>query len=270
MTLKAVILDWAGTTIDYGCFAPTMVFVEGFRQFGVNITIEQARRPMGMYKRDHIKTVLLDPEVSPLWEAAHGKPPTEVDVDAIFADFIPRQMQVLAQYSTLIPNTVEAVSAMRSRGLKIGSCTGYTRAMMEVVAPLAEQQGYAPDALICPDDVAAGRPAPFMCYANALQLGVYPMWEMVKIGDTPVDIEEGYNAGMWTIGLAKTGNALGLSLEEVNALSEQELETRLTVARESLVAAGAHYVVDSLYYALPILDEIEHRPTLKHQAKPTP
>lgn len=257
--VRGVVLDWAGTTLDYGCFAPTMVFVDGFAARGVTITIDEARAPMGMYKRDHIAAILALPGVAARWQAAHGADPTDADVDALFADFIPRQMAVLAQYSDLIPGTVETINTLRDRGLKIGSCTGYTRAMMAVVVPLARDQGYAPDAVVCPDDVTAGRPAPWMAHQNAMQLGIYPMAALVKVGDTVVDVEEGLNAGMWTIGIAQTGNELGLTAAEVAALPAPDLDRRLRVIHDRLYRTGAHYVVNTLTEIVPVIEDINQR-----------
>lgn len=255
--LQAVILDWAGTTIDYGCQAPAAVFIEVFRKHGVDITIQEAREPMGMFKRDHIAAITQMPAVSARWMAVHGRAPNDNDVEALYQSFSPVQMAALADHAGLIPGAREAVDAFRARGLKIGSCTGYTRAMMDVLAPLASQQGYAPDALVCGDEVRAGRPAPWMALQNALLLDVFPMAAIVKIGDTPVDMHEGRNAGMWTIGVALTGNEVGLTQAETTSLTSAERTARLETAYGRLRAAGAHFVVETLADAVPLLDQIE-------------
>lgn len=257
--LQGIVLDWSGTTVDYGCFAPAVVFVELFRDFGVPISIGEARGPMGTYKRDHIRQLLYAPAITERWQAAHGRLPTDADVQAMFEAFTPRQIQTIADYADLIPGVKETIDTCRQRGLKIGSCTGYTHAMMEPLLPEVTKRGYQPDALVCPDDVAAGRPAPWMCFQNAMLLNIYPMEALVKIGDTEVDIIEGLNAGMWTIGLAKTGNELGLTEAEANALDTVDLKQRLDTVYRKLYHAGAHYVVDSLADILPILDHIEAR-----------
>jgi phosphonoacetaldehyde hydrolase len=244
--LKAIVLDWAGTTVDFGCFAPTMVFVEGFRAAGVSISVEEARQPMGLYKRDHIAAVLRMPRVSAEWQAVHGRTPSETDIDAIFAEFVPRQLAVLADYSALIPGVAHTIAALRADGLKIGSSTGYTRAMMDIVVPIAARQGYQPDAVICPDDVPAGRPAPFMCYANALHLAAAPLWHCVKVGDTPADMAEGRQAGMWCVAVTQTGNELGLTEAEIAALTADELAARLEAVEQRLRAAGAHQLIPSI------------------------
>lgn len=257
--VRAVIFDWAGTMIDYGCLAPAMVFVAGFAAHGVTISLEEARLPMGRYKRDHIAALLAMPAIAERWRDAQGAAPTEADVDALFADFIPRQQAALLDYADLIPGAVETVEALRARGVKIGSTTGYTSAMMATLMPATAAQGYAPDCTITPDMTVGGRPAPWMCYANAMQLGVYPLAAMVKVGDTIADIEEGLNAGMWTVAVAKTGNELGLSRADAEALPADDLRERLDAISARLLAAGAHYIIDGVVDLLPVIDHIEAR-----------
>ncbi len=257
--VKAVLLDWAGTTVDYGCYAPAVVFVKVYKKYGVDITMEQAREPMGAHKKVHIRKVSKIPAVAKIWQEVHGQPCTEDDVEAMFKDFVPMQLSCLADYADLIPGTLEAVEKFRKRGLKIGSTTGFLHEMMDILLVEAKQRGYEPDSTVCAADVPAGRPEPWMCLRNAENLGVYPMEAIVKIGDTRPDIAEGLNAGMWTVGLAKTGNEVGLNAEEIEALDAEELDYKLTRARERMAQAGAHYVVDGIGDCDPIIDEINAR-----------
>ena len=257
--VKAVILDWAGTTMDYGCYAPAVVFIEVYRRRGIEITIEEAREPMGAHKKVHIRKVSQIPAVAKRWQRVHGRPCTEDDVEAMFKDFVPLQLACLADYADLIPGTLEALAKFRKRGLKIGSTTGYTGEMMTLLLAEAKARGYVPDSTLCATDVPAGRPEPWMCLRNAENLGIYPMEAIVKIGDTLPDIEEGLNAGMWTVGLAKTGNEVGLNEEEIAALPPQDLERRLARARKRMAQAGAHYVVDGIGDCDPILDDVDAR-----------
>jgi phosphonoacetaldehyde hydrolase len=257
--LQAVLLDWAGTTMDYGCYAPAVVFMEVFKRKNVPITIEEARAPMGAHKKVHIRAITGIDRIAKAWEKAHGRLPTEDDIEIMFQEFVPLQLGCLAEYADLIPGTVEAVAAFRSRGLKIGSTTGYTHEMMEILQNEAKSRGYEPDVTVCATDVPAARPAPWMCVQNAMNLGIYPMESIVKVGDTLPDIEEGLNAGMWTIGLAKTGNEIGLNESEIAALPSEELDKKLHRARTRMFQTGAHYVVDGIADVLPILDLIDAR-----------
>jgi phosphonoacetaldehyde hydrolase len=257
--LKAVILDWAGTIVDYGSCAPAGVFVEVFARHGVPITMEQARAPMGSEKRAHIAAIAAMPEVADAWKRAHDRPCTDADIDTVYAEFVPLQIESLPRFADLIPGTIEAVAEFRKRGLKIGTTTGYNAEMMRVLGPEAANRGFEPDCVVSSDMVAEGRPAPWMALKAAAIMRVYPISAIVKIGDTIPDIQEGLNGGMWTIAVAATGNELGLFEAEAAALPPGEREQRLARAREHLQAAGAHYVVDGIYDVPPLLDQIEAR-----------
>ncbi len=257
--LQAVILDWAGTTMDYGCFAPAVVFVEVYKRQGVEISMAEAREPMGAHKKVHIRAISKIPRVAESWQTFEGQPCTEDDVETMFQDFIPLQLGCLADYADLIPGTLEACEDFRRRGMKIGSTTGYTKEMMELLSDEARKRGYQPDSSVCATEVPAGRPHPWMCLQNAFNLQIYPMEAFVKVGDTLPDIAEGLNAGMWTIGLALTGNEFGMTAAEIAALGPGERETRRTKACQRMTHAGTHYVVDSIADVPPLIDAINAR-----------
>ena len=244
--LKAVIFDWAGTTVDFGCFAPTGVFIEVFRQKGIEITLDEARGPMGMHKRDHIRIITTYPRVKEEWKAKYGRDCNEEDIEEMFNNFIPLQLSVIEKFSNIIPELHEALKVIKSMGMKIGSTTGYNNEMMKILANKAAEQGYVPDSIVCATDVPGGRPAPWMAFKNAENLDIYPMQAIVKIGDTISDIQEGINSGMWSVGVVLSSNEMGLSIEEIKRMDRQELEERKDHVREAYFNAGADYVIDSL------------------------
>lgn len=255
--LRAVVLDWAGTMVDHGSLAPMDVFVRSFATFGVAITVEEARGPMGMAKRDHIAAVMRLPRVSAAWQDKHGSAPGEADIDRVYDVFVPMNVEVVSDFATLIDGAAEAARRIRARGLKIGSTTGYTREIMAPLLPLAAAQGYAPDNLVCAGETAEGRPSPLMMFRTFLDLGVWPAWRVVKVDDTEVGIAEGLNAGCWTVGVALTGNVFGLSLEESEQLDPEAFGARMESAIGKLTRAGAHFIIDSVADLDEILDEIE-------------
>lgn len=257
--LNAIVFDWAGTTIDHGSLAPTMVFLEIFARRGIEITTAQAREPMGMAKREHIAAVGAMPEVARAWQAKYGRPLGDDDVTAMYDEFLPLQESVLKDHCRLIEGAADAVQQCREMGMKIGSSTGYTRHLMEIVGAAAADQGYAPDCVLCAEDAPRGRPAPYLLYEAAKRLDVYPMWSIVKVDDTTAGIEAGRNAGCWTIGVTRTGNLVGLSEQEVAELPEAELQQRCDAAESQLRRAGAHYVVGSVAEVPAILKDIRHR-----------
>lgn len=243
---RAAILDWAGTTIDHGSNAPTRVFREVFAARGVAITAAEARGPMGRAKIDHIAAVAAMPEVAERWRAAHGAAPTDADVRAMYDDFLPLQKEILAEGCEVIPGVLDAIAALRAAGLSIGTTTGYTRALMEVVTPLAAAAGFEPDVVVCSDDVAAGRPAPWSLFRAAEELGVYPMDRILVADDTPVGVEAARHAGAVAVGVSFTGNMLGLGADEAAALSPEEKADLLAPVEERFREAGAHHVVESV------------------------
>jgi phosphonoacetaldehyde hydrolase len=257
--LKAVIFDWAGTTVDYGCFAPTGVFVEVFRQKGIDITLEEARGPMGMHKRDHIRKITQYTRVAAEWLLRTGREFSEADIEKMFKNFIPLQLEIIGKYSEIIPELPDALKVIRSMGMKIGSTTGYNNEMMAIVTAAAAKQGYVADSVVCASDVPAGRPAPWMAFKNAENLGIYPMQAIVKIGDTIADIEEGLNAGMWSVGVILSSNEMGMTLSEVISMDHLTLELRKRAIREKYLNAGAHFVIESLAETGTLLAEINAR-----------
>jgi phosphonoacetaldehyde hydrolase len=263
--IQAVVLDWAGTTLDFGSRAPVITLVRIFARQGVTLTLEEARGPMGRAKRDHIQALLALPSIAAQWQSLHGANPDDAAVDRLFADFGPVQREIISEFSTLIPGCREAIDALRARGIKIGSSTGYSREQMDVVEPLAAAQGYAPDAAVCASDIAPGRPAPWMIFENARRLGVYPMRTVVKVDDTPVGIEAGVNAGCWNVGISAAGNQTGLSPEELAALPPAERARLVARAADALYAAGAHLVIESIAELPAAIDAIEAR--LREEAR---
>ncbi len=242
--MECVIFDWAGTTVDYGCFAPVQAFVEIFRHFGIEPTMEEVREPMGMLKRDHIKTMLGMKRIHDLWVEKYGKEPTEADVDAMHDLFQEKLMGILDQFADPKPYVVETVAKLREMGIRIGSTTGYTDAMMEIVVPKAKEQGYEPDAWFSPNAVNnMGRPYPYMIFENMKALQISSVEKVIKVGDTLSDIREGKNAGVYTIGVVEGSSELGMTKEEYEALGEQERENAVQKVTERFLAAGADKVI---------------------------
>ncbi len=257
--LKCAILDWAGTTMDYGVYAPAVVFLEVFKLQGVEISMEETRAPMGAHKKVHLQEITEIPAVARRWREIKGRPVGAADIEAMFAEFVPLQLACLAEYSRLIPGTLRVMSDFKARRMVTGSTTGYTRAMVDIALREARKQGYAPDCTVAADEVPAGRPLPYACWRNAIELQAWPAEACVKIGDTVPDVGEGLNAGMWVIGLALTGNEVGLNEEEVAALDPADRQQRVGRAQEKLAKAGAHYVVEGIWDVPPLIDDINRR-----------
>lgn len=245
--IEAVVFDWAGTTVDYGCFAPVQAFAEAFRHFGIEVTMEETRKPMGMLKRDHIRTMLKMERIEKEWQRVVGHAPGADDVEAVYAQFEPKLFSILDQFAEPKPCVVETVEELRKMGLKIGSTTGYTDTMMAVVVPAAAQQGYTPDCWFSPDSTGGkGRPYPYMMFENMKALGVSDVKSVVKIGDTVSDIKEGVNAGAWSVGVIEGSSEMGMSQKEYEALSQNERDDACRRTEEIFRKAGADFVIRNL------------------------
>lgn len=257
--VQAVILDWAGTAVDHGCRGPVAVFSRAFERYGIAPEVEEVRAPMGREKREHVRAMLDMPRLAGLWRAEQGSEPGQAATDLIFAAVQELMPETLADYATPVPGCVETMAALRAKGVKIGSCTGYSRDMMVRLMPRAEALGYKPDAVVTSDEVPQGRPWPWMCYLNCMRLGVHPLEAVVKVGDTLADIEEGINAGHWSVGVTRTSNALGLTAEEAAALPAGELRRREEELARSFLEAGAHAVISSVTELPVLVEEINAR-----------
>jgi phosphonoacetaldehyde hydrolase len=259
LAIRAIFLDWAGTTVDYGSMAPVLALQTLFQRHGIELSSADARRDMGLLKRDQIHAILSRPNIRAEWGALRGHEPEDSDTQSLFEEFGPLQLEIIAQHSQLLPGVVETISAWQQQGLRIGTTTGYTRAMLAPILHQSIQNGYRPDATVCPDEVGAGRPAPWMLMRNMELLGAYPPTSCIKIGDTIADIEEGRNAGMWTIGLTRTGNLIGLDATQWNNLPQSEQQERLLSAEETLRCAGADFVAEDIPSCVRLVSLIEQK-----------
>jgi len=257
--IKAVILDWAGTVVDHGSSAPMGAFVKAFAHFGVAISINDARGPMGMAKRDHIRMVGTAPAVAAAWRANHGRDFDDAAIDAIFEVFEPMNVAAVEAHSALIPGAHDALQWCKARGIRVGSTTGYTRPIMERLMPLAAAQGFVPEVTICAGDLAAGRPAPLQIWSALAQMGIWPASSVIKLDDTTPGIGEARAAGCWAVGAALTGNNPGLSAEELAQLPPDQRAELRRAASEPLLRAGAHLVIDSIAELPWLVEHIEAR-----------
>ncbi|GIZ12422.1 phosphonoacetaldehyde hydrolase [Pseudomonas sp. NCCP-436] len=257
--LQAVILDWAGTVVDFGSFAPTQIFVEAFAEFGVQVSLAEARGPMGMGKWDHIRTLCDIPEIAERYRAKFGRTPTDDDVTAIYERFMPLQIEKIAEHSALIPGALDVIAQLREEGLKIGTCSGYPAVVMSKVVELAERNGYKPDHVVATDEVPNGRPHPAQSLANVIALGISDVAACVKVDDTWPGILEGRSAGMWTVALTCSGNALGLTYDEYKALPQEKLEQERARIAAMFEGARPHYLIDTIAELPAVIADINAR-----------
>jgi len=235
--------DGAGRALDHAIAEATasgdslVVVAEEDWKYVCHIIIHDV--PLSLY-------LLHDVDVAARVRTSLRREPDEQLVETIYEDFARRLPAMLPLHADPIPGAVETLAWLRRSGIHVGSTTGYTRDMMDVLEPLARAAGIAPDVVICADEVPQARPAPWACFRIAERLGVYPLSRAVKVGDTPADMAEGRNAGMRCVGLSECGNEVGLGREAVEALDQAERTRLVAEAERRLRAAGAHAVLRSV------------------------
>jgi phosphonoacetaldehyde hydrolase len=257
--IVAVIFDWAGTMIDFGCVAPVRALQAAFAAEGVRVNEADARADMGVSKRDHVRALMQREAVVSRWVAAHGAAPVKADGDRLYRALEPLMEAAAAEHSQLVPGAADLVAGLRARGVKIGSGTGYTRAMMRPILGAAAAQGYAPDVTVCAGETPSGRPSPLMMWQALIALDAWPAWRCVKVDDADVGIAEGRAAGAWTVGVAASGNGVGLDLDALRELPRAERVARVAAAGAALKGAGADFVIESVADLGPLLETIDNR-----------
>lgn len=252
-----MIFDWAGTVLDFGCLAPAGAFVEAFARCGITVALAEARRPMGLHKKDHIRAMLREPKLAHRWQAVSGTAWQEADVERLYQLVTPMQVEAAKKHSELVPELLPCLQELRRRGIKIAGTTGYFLEAAQAVYAAAAAQGYTPDFTICADEVPAGRPEPWMIFRCLEKLRVYPPSAVIKIGDTRIDMQDGRNAGVWTVGVIDSSNEVGRSQAEFAALSASEkTEIRQQITKR-FAEAGAHRSIPTLAELPTLIDVFE-------------
>ncbi|WP_166824480.1 phosphonoacetaldehyde hydrolase [Thalassoroseus pseudoceratinae] len=266
LSIRLVVFDWAGTTIDFGSRAPAVAFRKVFQSEGVEVTDEEARKPMGLNKREHLVAMLSEPDIAGRWQEAKGQSWSDSDVDAMYEQFVTIQLKAIEETSTLVPGILDVASQLRSQGILIAGTTGYFRLAADAVAKAAETQGFVPDVNTCADDVPQGRPAPWMIFRVMSELGVYPPSTVVKVGDTVADIKAGLNAGCWTVGVCDSSSLTGLALKDYEQLTNSERDEQISQAKSVYEDAGAHATISSISELPNLLQRFDN--ALVSNAKP--
>ena len=250
--INSVILDFSGTTVDPYVIAPAITFIETFKKHGININMEQARAPMGLRKDIHIESILKNPEISNKWSEVYNRPFNKNDIINIYNDFIPLQLDCLDKYSNLIPGTENSLNTLKKKyDLSIGVTTGFNQEMCDIILQNTKKQGFIPDAYVGGDGVSNNmgfRPSPFMLYENMKLLGTWPPKSVIKVDDTVTGIEEGINAGCWTVGVYKYGNYVNLaSVDEAKIINENVLKHKEEASKNKLLESGADFILSLIH-----------------------
>lgn len=133
-----MIFDWAGTTVDYGCLGPLKVIQNLFKSHGVKITKEEASRDMGLLKIDHLRKIVVMPSIRDQLESKNIRI-NESFIQTLYIDFELEMFKTIPSYSNVIPGVPEVMKYLRGRGIKVGSTTGYTKKMLDLLSEIAKE-----------------------------------------------------------------------------------------------------------------------------------
>ncbi|SDW05407.1 phosphonatase-like hydrolase [Arthrobacter sp. cf158] len=192
--IKLVACDMAGTTIDeHGDVY--VALARCVEETGAATTPEAVQEWMGADKVEAITALI---------EAGGGAATPEV----VAAAFVRFKELLVEFYDANPPIALEGVEdafrALRNQGIKVALTTGFSR---DVAVPLLKRLGWSVgdddllDAVVCSDEVAAGRPAPHMIHRAMELTGVQDVRAVIAAGDTVNDLAAATNAGVTAVGV---------------------------------------------------------------------
>ena len=253
--IEAVIFDWAGTTVDYGSLAPVIAFKKAFKDAGIELSDEDIRQDMGMAKWDHIGKILNLDDVKQQWEKKYSSLPNNDDRKKIYKDFQQALLHYLREYTELKSGVLKTFNYLKEYGIRVATTTGYTAEMMEIVQDKAAMAGYVPDLIVTSEDVDGhGRPSPAMIQFIMKKFNIDDSKKIIKVGDTLVDIEEGQNAGVKTVGIVEGSSLMGLSQVEFDELSNDEQLAKRNDVKRKFESVNADFVIDNIFDLVQIIE----------------
>lgn len=275
LKIENIILDFSGTCVDPFTLAPVVAFVEVFKKYNIDICIENAvKKPMGLYKYDHIKYILNMEDVKKQWFKEYNRESNKDDLNNIYKDFIKLQIDVLPKYCSPLPKVVETMNILRKNNIKFGGCSGFSREMINTILENTKDKGLYFESTFLADDIQdenkvflGGRPYPFMIYQNLYNLENKNISQCIKVDDSAVGIEEGLAANCWTVGISNYSNYINVnSLEEYSKISKLEKKERKDNSKKKLIESGCHYVIGEFEELIYVVDDINNR--LKNGERP--
>jgi len=185
--IQLVVFDLAGTTVDDQGMV-LKCFVETVRAYDLQSTSEELNDNMGLNKRE-VLGMLAGRLYSP------GSPEAEQLADKAMANFVERMSAAYEGHLSPIPGAEDTFTFLRSRGIKIATDTGFDATIGGMIMQRLKWPERFIDMAITSSEVPRGRPAPYMIFRIMEHLGILDVHKVMKVGDSPADLEEGYNAG---------------------------------------------------------------------------
>ena len=245
--IRACIFDLGGTIVDKYSLSPFLSLKSAFKRHNILIPNALIFKDMGKHKLDHINDILLNDYVSLCWEKNYGKKPCDKSSNKVFSTFNDIQLEA-SKNIDIIPETNSAIKYLRSNRIRTACTTGFNFENMMQVQHRLNKNGIYLDSYVSSTCLGKpSRPDPSMIYKNMMNLNIVNSRQVLKIDDTVVGIEEGKNAGCWTLGVAKWSTNMKVkSIEEAISITDEEISDRLLESYDILTNSGADFVIDDL------------------------
>jgi phosphonatase-like hydrolase len=183
--IALVIFDMAGTTIEDTGQVP-QAFTAVLHEHGIEISADALRAVRGASKRDAIRHFV---------SRDHTRG-VEALTDEIFNDFRDYLAQLFQAGGVKpVAGAAGVFDWLRERGIRIALNTGFDRLTTGLIIDVVGWNTGVADAIICGDDVAQGRPAPYLIFRSMEATGVTSVHQVMCVGDTVLDLQAGRNAG---------------------------------------------------------------------------
>lgn len=248
--LRGCVFDWSGTLIDKYSIAPVKSLMDTFNKYEINVSYDEIRSSMGIRKDKHIQDILEMPNIKKQWVAKYGSKPDQSNVKDIALTYQMYQLESISNYTELIPGVKSALLSLRNRHrLKLGGTTGfYSNITSQIEKDILKRDNVSLDSFVSGNDVDYGsRPNPFMLFRCMTNMNIDNVRSIVKVDDTVSGVEEGLNAGTWTVGVYRYSNYMDINtLDELEQLDLSDYRERVNKSRDILSRSGAHYVIENL------------------------
>jgi phosphonatase-like hydrolase len=181
--IELVVCDMAGTTVRDAGQVPK-AFTSALAAHGIAVTPQAINSLRGASKRLAILNLI--PE----------SPDRQARSEQVYATFVQHLAEVFNGTVEPVPGAREAIDTLRSRGVKVALNTGFDRETTDLLLDALRWREGVVDAVVCGDEVAQGRPAPYMIFRCMEATGVVSVHRVANAGDTVLDLQAGHNAGV--------------------------------------------------------------------------
>jgi phosphonoacetaldehyde hydrolase len=254
--IKGIIFDTVGVLVDCGCLHHNKAIANIFKMRNIELKESLIRNFNGLTLKDQLKKIVTDRRVLNDWKKIYGNKPNDEDLAMLLQDLINRIAASIPEKDYIIDSYKKKFNKLNNKGYKIALTCEYPPALASLIFDKLQKDGFKFSQSITINDTMVGAPFPWMCYMSAIKLNVFPLNAIIRVGDSPYNIEEGINANMWTAGVVNTGNLIGLSKDEMRRKGVDKLHKKVKSAYKKFKKKGAHYVIDSINDISWVIDDI--------------